>query len=148
MLLTTVVGLCLLGAPEVKFEHPTDEAPLIIVPVKLNGKGPFRFVLDTGASGSVVTPKAAKALGLHGSGTAKAIGAGGSTDVMLTRLDSLELGGEKVTGLTLAIDEMKDVSAVVPNLDGIVGYDFLRRFVLEIDYPASTLRLHAPAPAK
>ena len=35
--------------------------PLAVLPVRLNGTGPFQFVLDTGASRPVLTPKLAHA---------------------------------------------------------------------------------------
>jgi Aspartyl protease len=41
-----------------------DQIGRILVPVMLNGMGPFRFVLDTGASHSTIAPRTAVALGL------------------------------------------------------------------------------------
>src|SRR5579859_2513690 len=48
------------------FASPTthDHIGRVVVPVMINGQGPFRFVVDTGASHSTISPKAASALGL------------------------------------------------------------------------------------
>lgn len=42
----------------------SDQIGRILVPVMLNGSGPFLFVVDTGASHSTISPRAAAALGL------------------------------------------------------------------------------------
>ena len=36
----------------------------IVVPVRIDGKGPFHFLLDTGASGSMISPRLVEVLGL------------------------------------------------------------------------------------
>src|SRR3984957_10417296 len=41
-----------------------DRIGRIVVPVMINGQGPFRFIVDTGASHSVVSPALAAKLGL------------------------------------------------------------------------------------
>ena len=140
------LALLLAATPQVKFELASPEAPLIIVPVKVNGKGPFRFILDTGASGSELTPAAAKKIGLklNESAKAKAVGAGGSIEMDLGTVDSLEIGGAVVKDMTFAVGEMKDVAEYAPNVDGLVGYDFLKNFVVTIDYPQLVVRFAAP----
>src|SRR5271168_5255472 len=53
-------------AREPRYVAPTmrDQIGRIWAPVRINGRGPFRLVLDTGASGSGVTAMVALALGL------------------------------------------------------------------------------------
>lgn len=53
-------------APEPRFVAPTrrDRIGRIWAPVLINGKGPFRLVLDTGASGSAINAQVAASLGL------------------------------------------------------------------------------------
>src|ERR1700686_4883032 len=53
-------------APEPRFVAPTrrDKVGRIWAPVLINGQGPFRLVLDTGASGSAVNARVAQILGL------------------------------------------------------------------------------------
>jgi len=53
------------SAPEPRYVAPTlrDRIGRIWAPVTINGKGPFRLVLDTGANRSVVTQATAQKLG-------------------------------------------------------------------------------------
>ena len=53
-------------APEPRYVSPTrrDQIGRIWAPVMINGHGPFRLVLDTGASHSAVTALVALALGI------------------------------------------------------------------------------------
>src|SRR5262249_19642673 len=55
--------------PEALYAAPTrlDRIGRIVAPVMLNGRGPFRFVVDTGANRSVITTQLAAALGLEAS---------------------------------------------------------------------------------
>ncbi len=52
------------------------ERALVCIEAKLNGRGPYRLILDTGATETVLTPATAKALGLHtaGIGPRQAVG--------------------------------------------------------------------------
>ena len=47
-----------------RFEF-ADKAPLIVVEASLNDKGPFKFVVDTASSVTVVGQEAAQVLGIH-----------------------------------------------------------------------------------
>src|SRR6185312_9794284 len=60
------LGEIVVEAPEPKYVAPTlrDRIGRIWAPVLINGKGPFRLVLDTGASHSAVTAGVARALGI------------------------------------------------------------------------------------
>src|SRR5438874_8726067 len=53
-------------ADDLLFASPTrlDHIGRIIAPVMVNGQGPFRFIVDTGASWSTVSPHLAHTLGL------------------------------------------------------------------------------------
>jgi predicted aspartyl protease len=49
---------------EVTFKLAGAHAPLILVPTFVNGQGPYDFVLDTGASATLLSPELAERLGL------------------------------------------------------------------------------------
>src|SRR5579862_4916987 len=53
--------------PDALYAIPTrlDRIGRIVVPVMVDGQGPFQFVLDTGANSTVVSPHLASALGLE-----------------------------------------------------------------------------------
>ena len=62
--------------------------------VKVNGKGPFRFVIDTGASRSTLAPHLARALDLHKTSGRNVIlnGVTGAAEVPTVAVDSIEIG--------------------------------------------------------
>jgi Aspartyl protease len=73
----------------IDFEFKDDE-PLIIVPAWVNGKGSFRFVVDTRASLTVISPAVAKRVGIKPAGArARATGAGGISIRGLPNLNPL-----------------------------------------------------------
>src|SRR6516225_5262417 len=41
-----------------------DHIGRVVIPVMINGQGPFRFIVDTGASHSTISPTAVSTLGL------------------------------------------------------------------------------------
>ncbi|MFW9975057.1 MAG: retropepsin-like aspartic protease [Candidatus Thorarchaeota archaeon] len=117
--------------------HYINDSHLIGIPVHVNGRGPYEFVLDTGAGNSVITPELASKLGLEAKefpGIARGIG--GDVQLKLAPVDTLSVGGAQITNTQLVV---LDLSLVSPRgkliENGIIGYDFLRTFETVIDYP-------------
>jgi hypothetical protein len=81
----------------------TETQPFILLPAYVNGKGPFDFVLDTGAAMSILTKELAAAI---------------------------------VADIFSALSQ-----AVGTKFDGILGFNFLSKFKIEIDYPNERLGL-------
>jgi len=105
------------------------------VMVMVNGKGPFRFIVDTGTGGqAVVTPEFAEQLELEEEGEARLsdpTGQGGQ-NAPLVVIDSLRFAGV----------EFADVKAVVHNVPhadglcmGMLGFPLFRDYLLTLDYP-------------
>lgn len=84
------------SAPEPRYVAPTlrDRIGRIWAPVYINGAGPFRLVLDTGASRSAVVGRVAAQLALPpaGRGTARLKGVTGVTEVPMVGAASFEVG--------------------------------------------------------
>jgi aspartyl protease family protein len=92
------------------------EANIPVIEVTFNGKQKFEMMVDSGASGTVITPAMAKALGVVLQGTVQAQTPNGVATFPLGRLTSIEAGG-------LAINNV--VVAISPSLDiGLLGHDF------------------------
>ncbi|MGH7495763.1 MAG: aspartyl protease family protein [bacterium] len=123
------------GDKSVPFETGPGGA-FILLPVLVNGGGPYRFLLDTGASTSILSPKLAAELGISGQ-PVEALGVMGTPQAELATLDSLRVGDYTVPGLEVAIIDIFGYtsSAAGVEVDGIIGYSFLKQFVVEIDYP-------------
>jgi predicted aspartyl protease len=117
---------------------------IIIVPVYINQQGPFKFALDTGASGSILTSSLAKKLAIKElkGATALALGAGGPISIQIGIVDSLCIGHFKLRNVKVAITDISTLEEKLgTKLDGIVGYDILKDSIITIDYPSRRLRL-------
>jgi predicted aspartyl protease len=124
----------------VPFKLAKPDKPLILLETMVNGKGPYRFVLDTGAGLTMISPELAKKLEVKRDETQKAVGAGGSLEVHFGKVQSLAVGGTQLEGLTVGIMELTPISkAIETDIDGIVGYNFLKKFRVSIDYPRQTV---------
>jgi predicted aspartyl protease len=117
--------------------------PLLIVKVRVNDRGPFNFIFDTGASSSVITPSTAEAADIRPTGERPAaVGAGGRIKASLTKIKSLTLGSCSTRNLDVALMNLDHLEKPVGvRLGGIIGYNFLRNYVVTIDYPAGRLFL-------
>jgi len=120
-------------AREPRFVAPTrrDQIGRIWAPVFINGRGPFRMVLDTGASSSVVTAMVALALGIptDQSPPMTLRGVTGSATVPTIRVDTLSIGDLSVDSPVLPI-----VPDALGGAEGILGYEGLSNKRIFIDF--------------
>jgi predicted aspartyl protease len=128
---------------EINFRLLGGAQPLIIVPAHVNGRGPFEFILDTGAGTSLLSPELAQWLGITPTESKEGAGAGGKVKVSLGRVESLAIGRAKIENVQVAItDEIHRVGAAIgAKIDGDLGYNYLKNFCVTVDYSKSTLRL-------
>ena len=114
----------------------------VVIDAMLNGKGPFSFILDTGGH-DILTPDAAKALGLSGQGAGVAGGAGADTlGVQYTRVDKVQIGGATLRDQSFLIIPLQYNTldrGAQPPLAGILGVELFERFAMRLDYHAKTL---------
>lgn len=105
------------------------------VNVTINGKGPFRFIIDTGTGGdAIITPALASQLNLPVVGQAvlsDPSGQGGK-NTPIVFLDSLEIAGVTFTGVRALDDHF---FANTGHCDGILGFTLFRNFLLTLDFP-------------
>ena len=118
-------------APEPRYVAPTtrDGIGRIWAPVLIDGHGPFRLVLDTGATRSALIPRVVEQLGLQTRPNgARVRGVTGTAVVPTVKVRSLEFGELRVEDVTLPI-----VNDVFGGADGVLGGDGLRdkRIVIE-----------------
>lgn len=133
--------------PEVDVPFDTAMGGLVVVRAALNGGAAGWWVLDSGASVCVVDAALAERRGLERAGRGSVGGAGAGRVAADTVRGGVrvEVGGE-VTECegTVAIDLSGLAEPLRQRIDGILGFDFLRRHVVEIDYADRRLRLHDP----
>lgn len=132
------------AAEDIPMQLTTD---LILVRVAVNGVEGLHFLLDTGASVSVINQTLVAELGLERRGRlVEVIGAAGRAEASFTRVDSIAMPGlELVNQRLLAVDLDPFLPYVGHRVDGILGYDFISRFVLKIDYESQTLSAYRPS---
>jgi hypothetical protein len=118
----------------------------IYLDVRLDGQGPFRFLCDTGGA-NIVTPEVAKELGLKAEGAIEGTGVGEkSEDVGFTKVGALLVGDTTLKDQVFAVFDLSSLRAVedVP-VQGLIGYEVFKRFIVAIDYEHSRLTLTAPS---
>lgn len=112
---------------------------ILLENVMVNGKGPFRFLLDTGAEGAGRLDRAlVQKLGLAQHGQADTVGVLGETRAMTQyRVESLAVGDLAFTDVAMM---SRDYNAEMPRgmrpIDGILGYHLFCEYLLTIDYAA------------
>ncbi|MDB5423882.1 MAG: hypothetical protein JWQ29_1298 [Phenylobacterium sp.] len=102
-------------------ETAFDTALRMTVPVYVEGKGPFPFVIDTGANRSVVSEEVARFCGLPDAGVAPVHGIIGSQPAHLADVRRMRVGQVVSTGLRLPVLPQSRLGGA-----GILGVDFLR----------------------
>ena len=140
----------IITAPEPRYVAPTlrDRIGRIWAPVYLNGRGPFRLVLDTGANRSAVTPRLVTALGntVKGGDPVRLRGATGTDVVPAIRVDTLALGDLLLAPATLPV-----VPDVFGGADGVLGTEGLEAMRIVIDVRGDSItvrRSHQERPGR
>ena len=130
---------------KVKFRLAGGAQPLILLPVHINERGPFDFILDTGAGTSLLTPELAKQLNVRIIGSKEGQSAGGKVAVSLAKAGSLAVGDARIDDVDLGIVDLSHVGKTIgANIDGDLGYNFLKHFRVTIDYRDCEIRFDDP----
>jgi predicted aspartyl protease len=125
--------------------HVEAEVPLtkdttrhVTVPAFVNGKGPFPFVLDTGADGSAVYAWFAKANGLPKSTSRQLSGATGSVPMTGSRVSELRIDGHAISNVDAdTIPDRPDRATIA----GVAGVDVMMGRLAVIDFGCGTFAL-------
>jgi predicted aspartyl protease/Tfp pilus assembly protein PilF len=114
--------------------------------VFINGKRK-RLMIDTGASGLLLTRAVAKSAGLVPELQTKDTGIGdqGAAAAFVTHVDSIRIGQMEFKNCMVSV--LAQNRAVLDNTDGLIGPDVFRNFVVTLDIPGRELRL-GPLPPR
>jgi predicted aspartyl protease len=151
-----------LGSDALLFASPTtrDHIGRVVVPVMVNGQGPFRFIVDTGANHSTISPGLARELGLKPAEVPSIIldGITGTAQVSFVTIDRLQAGDLTMESTALPVVW----ASVMAGADGILGMAGITEKSLLIDFQrnrvtisrgveaatrANSMKLHAVRPA-
>ena len=125
---------------------------LLVISARLNGRGPFNFLLDTGVSMSILTSTTlADSLGLCHGEQLRIVGAGGGdTGLLAYQTDSVRtsLPGVVAPHMSWVVlaDNLLDLSGFVGMpIHGIIGSELFRSFVVTLLVEDGRIRLARPA---
>lgn len=137
--------------------HRTSGKEVTIIPFELvnhrpfvklmvNGKGPLRFVVDTGASLSVISDTVAARLGIKPvarGGGARAVGGSGTFPIIYGLLDSLAIGEAKIEAIPVYIRTIHTApdTPEIEKADGYIGLSVLANYGVTLDYQAKQMTL-------
>ena len=116
---------------------------IIRMNVRVNGSRPLKMIFDTGATTTGIDEHFVKELGLTTTADKlKGKGTGGSFTGSYVARSTLSVDGVEVTNQPLAAFKINAPPGF--DFDGIIGYDFIASFVVEIDYVAKIMTLSDP----
>ncbi len=117
----------------------------IYVQGRVNGKGPYTFIVDTGGH-TLLSSRIVKEVGLKPVGRSVESGAGeGHSTTGFVHYDEIAIGGVRLRDQTGFATEIYDKSIEGIAVDGMVGYELLRRMVTTIDYGRHTMTFTDPS---
>jgi hypothetical protein len=143
----------------------TVEPPPVIVPAEIIGghfivtlkwdaNGPWRFLVDTGSTTTLVSAEFAqknpstKTVQDHPSPVLVRSGSGDTISLQSTTVGLIELGSVRLKNTPALVYDCDELSAHFgQKIDGVLGFPLFRRILLTLDYPHSRLILQSPGDA-
>jgi hypothetical protein len=147
------IGARIPGTPEDLSGALADAEPLFAAPTRLdrigrvmtnvmiNGKGPFKFVIDTGASRSTLAPHLARSLGLQQASGRNVMlnGVTGAAEVPTVKVDSIEIGALRFEKQDLPVI----FTSIMGNADGILGVAGFHDQRIDVDFKRDRVQVLA-----
>lgn len=106
---------------------------MIVVDVRVNGMGPYPFLLDTGATSSEVDPQLSRTLALPPAQSARLASWNDTTDVRRALVGDLSFGPIDSGPLNVLVEPLLTFKAFDSHLRGVLGQDVLLRSNFLID---------------
>jgi len=136
------------GAPPLPAAQPvspeiaaaTDAAQRLTIGVRMNGKGPFRFVVDTGADRSVIAEDVAQSLNLPRGDRVMVEGVIRSVPTDTAEVTQLAVGPVTRTNLSVPVLPRSQLLA-----DGYLGLDVIDGYRVTLDFKSNELLLGMPS---
>jgi predicted aspartyl protease len=108
----------------------------LTLPVRINGHGPFNFMVDTGSQATAVAREVNANLILAPAGRANLLGMASMRPVDLVSIERLDVGKHLIEGIAAPVLERDNMGA-----DGIIGLDSLQDFRVLIDFREPSIAL-------
>ena len=123
---------------------------LIVIEASINNSAPMKFILDSGASGNILTSVYDEGLYLNNVETVRlaGLGEGSSIEAFLSLDNNIKIGERIVASnaevLLLKEDIFQLDTFMGTKITGILGHDFFESFAVEINYSRKLLRIYEP----
>jgi len=111
-----------------------DEAQRMTVPVSIGGKGPYRFIIDTGAERTVIARELAQDLKLGASGEARVHSMTEVSDIATVLIPTLQVGQRQVQTIRAPALLRQNLGA-----EGMLGVDSLQKQRVSFDFARHTM---------
>lgn len=115
----------------------------LAIQVKINGKGPYRMIFDTGAPVTLVSSKVAREAGMIPKDAKTPpialFGAMGQFPIQTLEVGTLKAA--KVPAMVMDHPAVTALSRSLGPLEGIVGFPFFARYTMTLDYQAQQVTL-------
>jgi hypothetical protein len=114
--------------------------------VYLNGRGPFRFLIDTGAETNQVETGIARQLELKPTFRTEVVTVAGSALVPGGRVAEVRLGNAVASGQEFVFTSMDAIHMLSPGIQGVMGQEFLSHFDYLLDFSGRRIQFGAGKP--
>jgi hypothetical protein len=119
---------------------------LFVVEAKWDKFGPYRFVVDTGSSVTLMSPALVRRYGSEGrpggAGVRVAGADGGALELTPATVPRIELGGVRFDNVPVLVYDCAALSAHLGvRIDGVLGFPLFRETLLTLDYPGGRMLL-------
>lgn len=115
----------------------------IYLPVVIQGES-RPWLLDSGASTSIIDADYARQLGLKPEGEVRGFGFGETFALGVVNLPGYQVGSVRFKDQKIFAYEGLSASSYEPRIAGILGYDFLSRLITKIDYGKRLISFYHP----
>jgi len=119
---------------------------VVVIQAQLKGyPDTLQFILDTGSAGISLDTNTCLRLGIPLIPTDKIVrGVGGSRKVAFAMNHTLQMPGLEVDSLNFHINDYELISQVYGlQVDGIMGYSILSRYIVQVDYDTETIAIYS-----
>jgi hypothetical protein len=123
---------------------------MIVIQLKINDKGPFNFILDTGVGLMIITePNLVDSINLKSKTTIKipGLGEGDDAEAYITSVLNVQIKGlisHDVIAAILKKDHFNLSNYIGMPIDGLLGYEFFNSLAVKVDFNDSTLTICRP----
>jgi predicted aspartyl protease len=115
--------------------------PVVVVSVQLNGRGPFRMIIDTGASSCSIAPRVAGLLQLSAEYRVLNVTPAGKRLIPGSRSVEVDLGTRVAKNVEFLWQDSRGLTEAGVEVDGVLGQSLLSRFDYLLDYKSGQLVL-------